>query len=577
MIALVVMTALAYWNTLGNEFIWDDTMLVVNNSYIRNFSYLGPAFRTDLFHGNSSWVATHYRPLQTVSYMLDYAVWGLNPFGYHLTNLLLHALCAVLVFALVRRIFEHHALAFATALLFAVHPVNTNGITYIAGRADPMAFAGMLGALLLFDAYRKNRNLTIYAASLVCYAAALFSRESALLFPVLLVLYIVFVKAPWRAIVPFVLLAIAFAILRQVTLAEAQAWEGRPTAIAWALPVSVRWQIPFRSLATYLGLLIWPAHLQMERQVVFGHPMLPALTMAGVIAFVLLVAGIIVAWRRSRPTAFGLLWFVLLLVPMLGVLNLNATVAEHWVYMASVGFYLAIVSLGLKLPARIGYSVFGAVIIALMARTISRNTDWTDAATFYARTAKAAPYSASVRANLSRQYAEGGRTDRAFEELLAAERLDPQSAPVKLKLAVAHMVRGDEAAARRTLDECLTLAPRNMSALLLAAEFAEADGDLYRARQCLLTAMDAASNPLPAVHYAQFLLRQKEFDKAVTVARQAVALEPGNANLHNLLGVVLAETGQFDEAQRAFEKAARLDRHSPDAKRNLQKLERLRH
>jgi Tfp pilus assembly protein PilF len=231
--------------------------------------------------------------------------------------------------------------------------------------------------------------------------------------------------------------------------------------------------------------------------------------------------------------------------------------------------YLAV----LTLPHRpLTRAIFAIAILALMTRTIVRNRDWADAATFYARTIKAAPYSASVRANLSHEFAVNGNEDRALAELLAAERLDPKYPTVKLKLAAAYMARGDRVQARAKLDECLALMPRNTAALLLAAEIVEQDNDLYRARQLLLAAMDTTSNPLPWMRYAEFLQRHHENDKALTVVRQALTLEPGNATLHNLAGILLADTGDRAGAEQEFRTATTFDRHAPDAWINLGRL-----
>jgi Tfp pilus assembly protein PilF len=114
--------------------------------------------------------------------------------------------------------------------------------------------------------------------------------------------------------------------------------------------------------------------------------------------------------------------------------------------------------------------------------------------------------------------------------------------------------------------------PRNTAALLLAAEIVEQDNDLYRARQLLLAAMDTTSNPLPWMRYAEFLQRHHENDKALTVVRQALTLEPGNATLHNLAGILLADTGDRAGAEQEFRTATTFDRHAPDAWINLGRL-----
>jgi Tfp pilus assembly protein PilF len=589
---LFVVTTLTYWNTLGNGFVWDDEVLVNSNSYIRNFSYLGAAFRTDLFHGRTVSAATHYRPLQTLSYMLDYMVWGLNPFGYHLTNILLHALCVLLVYAMCQRLFGGKGLACAVALLFAVHPINTNAITYVAGRADPMAFAGMLGALLLLDISQRSYPawrgvLGAYVGSVACYLVALFSRESALSFPVLVILYaLIAYPSPqrrwWNALVlaaPYLLLGAAFCLLRHMALTG----EGRMADVTWALPLALRVQIPFRSLATYFGLLFWPAQLHMERQVVLAGPWMPMLTAAGVLALSAWLALTVWARRRSPLVLFGAWWFLLLALPALGIVSLNATMAEHWIYVPSIGFYLAVLVAYRELEQRQAWlqtraawwtarCVFAAIIVALAARTVARNAEWANPLAFYARTKQLAWYSAIVRANLGQEYFAHGRDDLALQELLDAERLAPKDAPVKLKLAFLYQSKGDLTKARAKLKEGLQLSPRSTTALLLAADLAEQAGQFSEAQKYFITALGTTANPQPWIQYADFLLRRHRNREALAIAREALTLEPGSANLHNLLGIVLSESGDDAGAERAFRAASKLDRHSTDSWINLGRL-----
>ncbi len=149
LLGLVLLTVLAYGNTTQNGFLWDDQPHIVENSHIRNHYYLGIVFRSDLFHSPSATAVPYYRPMQTVSYMADYALWGLNPFGYHLTNLALHLGCVLLLTLLVEQFSQNRWLAGGVAAVFAVHPVLTNAVAYVAGRADSLAFGFMLAAWLL--------------------------------------------------------------------------------------------------------------------------------------------------------------------------------------------------------------------------------------------------------------------------------------------------------------------------------------------------------------------------------------------------------------------------------------------
>jgi Flp pilus assembly protein TadD len=594
---LVLATGLAYANSLNNSFLWDDDLLVVDNTYVRNWTYLDAAFVSDLFHDYTVGLASHYRPLQTVSYIFDYSIWGLNSFGYHLTNLLLHAACVLLVYFLVEQLCASSALSLFVAIGFAVHPVNTNAVTYISGRADPLCFAAMLASLLLFLEYSRADSATaltrvgLFTLSVVCYLVALFSRESAMLMPFLLFLYCAMFGAPQshklryalQRTLPFAVLTVAFVLWRTAVL-ELQ---GKPLHPHWALPLTLRLQIPFRSLATYFGLLAWPSHLQMERQVVVGGPSLQLLTIFGIaIALGLIVLAL---WtRRNVPLAcFGLCWFALTIAPLTGVLSLNATIAEHWLYVPSVGIYVCIAALYFHFDQRLSPAITRQVralaasicliaFPALTARTICRNRDWASAMSLYSSTKTAAPYSAGVCCNLGREYINSGDTDLALNELLAAERMEPRDPRAKSNLAAFFLTRGEFDKARAKAQECLASDPENTSALLQLAMIDGERKDFTAARDDYVRAIATTTDVRPRLQFGSFLVRIHRCSEALNVLDDVFALDPGNAVCFNLLGAILSEQHHFQHATRAFEMARSLDRHSPDPDLNLGRLAVLR-
>ena len=583
---LIMLTVAVYLNSLPNQFVWDDEALVENNSYIRNHLYVSAIFTTDLYHDQGQGTP-YYRPFQAISYLVDYAVWGLNPWGYHITSILLHLGCVLLIWLLVQQVSSQNWLAFAVAALFAIHPVNTNAVTYIAGRADPLALAGMLGALWLF---RKSRapagcylRLAYYSGSGLLFLGALFSRESALIFPALLLLeQLVFAPAHDRrlrraimAAVPFVLLDAAFLVWRYAVLAQLH----RPGLPALSLPASVRWQVPFRTLATDCGLLVWPANLHMERQVTLGGPELRILTGLGF----LLAAGFLWVlgrtYRRQPLIFFGMGWFIVALLPTLAIPTIAAVAAEHWLYVPSIGFYVVFVTVvGRQLdrpvpPSRILTGVLGLVILgALAGRTIRRNFDWADPVTLYSQTKQAAPYSSRVWNNLGREYLSLGETQRAFAELQAAEQTGFEGLVPQSNLATLYLSVGDLKHAQAKAEEILRQVPEQTSARLQLAEIAEQRGEFVQAEREFQRAIAFTTAIAPRLQFAEFLLRRGRATAALPVALAVCALEPGNAAAFNLLGVVRAELGDRAGAATAFADAAARDRHATEAWRNLGRL-----
>jgi Flp pilus assembly protein TadD len=590
---LILTTVTAYLNCVPNRFVWDDELLIEDNNYIRNSTYVGAAFTTDLFHKTGTGAA-YYRPLQTVSYMVNYFFGGLNPSGYHVVNILCHIGCVLLLWGLIRQLSGDNVVALLVAALFAIHPVNTNAITYIAGRADPLAFLFLLVSLTLFLEYRirsEDRVLlrtAFFAGSALAFVAAMFSRESAMVFPVLLFLYCFTYTASDEkrarnalvATTPFLLLVAAFLAWRYMVLAQCH----KVLLLSLPMPAWLVWQVPFRTLATDFGLLLWPAHLQMERQVILGGVGLLALTGIGLV----ITAGLLWALGRTyraQPLAFfGLCWFVATMLPILAIPQIAVLAAEHWLYVPSVGLYLALVAvchhqLNLLQPrpralvSSLAVVVCVAALTALAARTIWRNADWVTPVTFYSRTKQAAPYSTRVRNNLGREYSAIGERQRALEELLTAMRVSPEDLRHKGNLAVLYLSSGELDKAEALSQEMLRVEPFNTGALLCMADIYDQRGDFAGARLEYLRSAASSVEVSPRLQFGAFLLNHGRFSEAIQVATEAHDIEPGHAQVFNLLGAALTGLGQDAKAEEAFRMAIKLDRHSANGFVNLGRAE----
>jgi Flp pilus assembly protein TadD len=589
---LSLLTMAAYANTLTNSFVWDDVLLVVDNTHIRNSTYLPAIFTSDLYHGDAQ-AAAYYRPLQTVSYMVDYIIGGLNPFGFHLTNLLLHLTCVWLLWLLIEGLSGSRALALVVAALFAVHPLGTNAVTYISGRADSLAFAAMLVSFLLFRRYRASADeslpvrLATFAGCILAYVAALFSRENALLFPGLIAAHCLIFEADRRpklsdvlqAVAPFAIVTLAFLLWRSAVIEL----HGKPVFPVQVLTPVERAEVFFRAVATYLGVLIWPAHLQMERQLSAGGAWLHMLTAVGGLGLLGLLCTICWAACRSPLAHFGLWWFAISLSPMLGLLNLTATVAEHWLYVPSIGIYLAVAAGLFHLQSRwdgaqqrrIQQAAAAGVFVALIAlslRTIHRNADWANDLVVHAKTKQTAPNSDRARNNLARSYLAAGQPGPALLELLEAERINPRDLLVKENLASLYLFDGRLDLAMSKNEECLHIDPGDSDALLRKAEILDRRGDVLDAKRQYIRATASCTALRPRLLFAMFLLKHNDLKQAIEVATEAYEIEPGNADVFNLLGSILARQHRFQNAEEAFRMACDLDRHSPTGRTNLDRL-----
>ena len=195
--ALILLACLlAYAPVLHGKFLWDDLYLVGGNPFFRSPRFFLEVFRHYLFLDSFS---VYYRPVQNLSYILDYAIWNQDTFGYHLSNILFHAASAFLLFLVVRRCLRAmplentspnfvDAASFAVALLWAVHPIHNAAVAYVSGRADSIAMMFALAGWLLF--LNGKRNIAALALAPVCVLAALCAKEIALIWIALFAVYL---------------------------------------------------------------------------------------------------------------------------------------------------------------------------------------------------------------------------------------------------------------------------------------------------------------------------------------------------------------------------------------------------
>ncbi|MCA9404932.1 MAG: hypothetical protein KC684_00195, partial [Candidatus Omnitrophica bacterium] len=205
-IFVICLALLAYGTTLGHSFVWDDFYLIVDNDFVKSWDnihllfkndYLTPLNKLDytgeMFIGSGE---LSYRPVSTLSHFVEYHFWKLNPFGYHLTNMILHTINAILVYAFVCLLRQPKRISLLTSVLFAIHPVNSEVVNVISFREDLLVvFFGLLALIAyLFLCENRKYNFWIYCSSMVFYFLALFSKEMAITIPFLMLLSRYYVK-----------------------------------------------------------------------------------------------------------------------------------------------------------------------------------------------------------------------------------------------------------------------------------------------------------------------------------------------------------------------------------------------
>ncbi len=450
LLLLLLAVLLVFLNTLSFPFLWDYHLLIPGNGYMTSFRFI-PRFFTENITAGAGQLSNIYRPLLLVTHFIDLRLWGFAPAGHHLTNVLLQMAAAAVIYGLLRRLVPAWPAALAAAL-FCLHPLQSFAVAYLCGRTDTLAILFIGFGLLSF---RKNRRLCGLFA--LC---AMLSKESAVMFPVFLLLYD-FADGnplPLRRHVPFWLMAGCYAAARLTFLnfQNTLNFSNQPGLLTAHPLYRITTYLP--TLPKGLALWLWPVDLHHQR----SWQIYPGFS-APVLAGALLLAGMVflalVLWRnpRWRPAGAGLAWFLLATLPTSNLIVLiNARFYDHWFLLPGLGLGLTAGCLIARAFEAAAWTrrtaAAGALILAVISAgaTLHYNRVWRNPIALYTHILRWEPQSALVHANLAAAYARAGRPSDAIREGERAISRGDRSALVHHNLAGAYWALQQE---ERALEE----------------------------------------------------------------------------------------------------------------------------
>lgn len=390
-IALIaILGFIVYFNSLHGKFIWDDYCYVKDNSYITSFSYLPKIFSSSVGEG-AGVPSFFYRPIQMLSYLFDYSLWGYNVFGYHLMNILLHILASLCVYWMISVIFKERALAFLTSIFYVVYPAHVEAVASISGRADSLAAIFMLSSIVFYIKQSDSRGRFLFIACLFSYICALLSKESAIIMPVLLALYFYTFKMRVNRSLFSSLLAVAFGyiVLRLFIMNSLLTESLLPFTPTFGVFLK-RVPLFLASIFYYLRILILPIDLRVDygrRMFVFSDPQ----TILGLVVLVILAVYAFRIKNKNKIVFFALFWFFIALLPSANILKVNDSfIKEHWLYMPSIGFFLILGNSILKVYKNprskiVAIASASIIVLAYSFLTIRQNIYWSDPFIFMKR------------------------------------------------------------------------------------------------------------------------------------------------------------------------------------------------
>ncbi len=424
-ICLILIGFFAYANTLPNKMFWDDDDFILQNQYIKDWQYTPNFFKENIIAG-SGLHSNYWRPVLLGVFSVEWYLWEDWPVGYHAVNLIFHIANGLLLFFILHRLFNNYFYSFFPALIFLIHPLQTEAVSYVNGLGDSLSVFFMFVGLWLFikaitnisKPYFKNWQ---YYISVLCYILALMCKETAIIMPALVGLvwwfsrvneHFVFnlssrltlsasegerrdpltisdafttenssVRSSLlginRAIFKlieilglFIVMALVYIFLRATILnfgGTFNLYESERNLFVDSL--GVRIFTYFRIFSVYLGLLFWPQTLHMERGVVWASNFAHNDVILGALCFALIL--VVGAWQfiKRRPLGFGLLWFLIALAPTSNILvPINGLLYEHWLYLPLGGFFIAVASLVCRVWQKFcHFLTFKYFVIAVLA------------------------------------------------------------------------------------------------------------------------------------------------------------------------------------------------------------------
>lgn len=478
---LVALVAAAYANSLRGPFTLDDRTEVVDNASIEDLGQPLVVLRHNLT-----------RPLTNVTYALDYAAWGgRNVVGFHVTNVLLHAIDVVLLFLLVRRLARDapgasdtgmpDVIAFVAASLFAVHPLLTEAVSYVSGRSDLLATVLFLAGVYAFRRAFDDGARWL-AAGWAAFLCGLAVKETAAMLPfVVLALDMLLMPASGRA---SRLRRVHVPLLSLVFVAGlARVWLYVAVETPGAMPASWRAAVlAVDVISRYVMLFVLPIGQTVVHAVAPIASLADSRVLTAGIFAVSYVAVLAATWRRRPLVAFGLVWFALALLPS-SALSLLAEVgqpmAEHRVYLGACGLFMsvaafAVPALYVRAARRAALTIaFGAVVVVLAVLTVERNRVWADTERLWLEAVRISPTTPASHLGLAAAYRARGEFEPAQAAYTQAIALRPAQADGYLGLAECLLEEGRAADAAVALRLASVRVPQSVTVRLVLAALEE--------------------------------------------------------------------------------------------------------
>lgn len=588
---LLSVAVLPYLNTLGFGFVYDDNYQIVENPYVHSFHYLKQILISSVWSFKYSRIPTnYYRPLMSLEYVFLYKTYGPIAYVFHLANVLTHAAVVVLLFAVGRRLLNSERVAFLAAVLFALDPVHTESVAWVAAIPDiQLALFLMIAFWFYLEMGEPSRSQwwTPVAMNGVFFLA-LFSKEPAVAFPVIAVFYEHLLRADrdrtnWKQKLgrygPLFILTGVYLIARVLLIGGLIPKLQRPR-LSW--PSALLSAVSL--FGQYMNKLAWPVRLKMFYAFRAANSLRDPGFLIGVAWILSLGLLCWFLWKRNRPLVLPVLWMVATLAPALNARWMPGNVfAERYLYVPSIGFCWLVASglLALWEAPRVRLFTWARVAIAstvLLAVSLSallivkRNAVWRDDLHFFTDGVKQNPENANLHSDLGFANWAVRNHAAARAQWAISIGLDPNNFWALNNIGMADVTEGHYADAIPPLQQALKLRPEFSDAHLNLAGAFDGLHQASEAEKEFLAAIDSSPLDYDAHNrLAAFYQRAGRIEEAQKQYLVSFAAQPNAAALDGLGDIAVAE-GQTATAERYFRQGVDIDEYDHHAHYELVRI-----
>jgi protein O-mannosyl-transferase len=559
-----------YWRVFGAPFVYDDLDQIVNNPYLGSFHatfktyFLSPAGFTTHFTGVGG---SNFRPLFWLSLSVDRHVWGLNPSGFHFTNVILHWLNGFLLFVVLRRFGVAAVIAATTSFIWLAMPINSEVVAWVSGRAYLLCVFFLILALWSARTYLLEQRNTFLVCVFACSLAALCCHESGILILPLVVL------SAWG--MKRLLDRSAGILISVVLMSDGLFWVVRRlvgTRTGGGGPAI--WQVGL----TFWKYVLWtvlPVHMSIERATSTPPNMYSPAAVAALGGVAALCVGIVLLRRRAPQIAVGLAWSTLTTLPFCGVVFIYQGMAERYMYFASAGVALAIASLVFQHTAQLKQIVASLAILWVgwgAWRLKARVADWCDPLLLYQSSVQTTP-DPVLFYNLGWAWREKGNLDNALTAYQEATRLRPNYEQAQASVGQVLGMLGRPQEAVIAYNKALALRPEDSATRVDLAVAIEQLGNRQEAEAEFRKSLAAAPASTPALNgLGSLLLIEGKPDEAIPLFQQAIHEKPSDTTAYYDLAVLYQQQGQVANALEFYGKVLEINPNDQGAIANAAML-----